>query len=161
MSPSIIIGVILGLERTKLIKIFLEYNFNIAADALDYILQKKVSEDILRERIIKIPQDIPVVRLTTVEKYLDPLERPNQHIKREIQDELDKSEQVKSGTPETVEIDNEEITKSTIPTKITQKMYYPTPTAYLSSLEVNIEKDIPERYVSSIKAVLLARYILQ
>lgn len=145
MSPSIIIGVILGLERTKLIKIFLEYNFNIAADALDYILQKKVSEDILRERIIKIPQDIPVVRLTTVEKYLDPLERPNQHIKREIQDELDKSEQVKSGTPETVEIDNEEITKSTIPTKITQKMYYPTPTAYLSSLEVNIEKDIPER----------------
>jgi len=59
------------LDRTELIKIFLEYNFNIAAEALNYLLQKEISEKVLREILPKIPPDIPVINLSAVEKYLE------------------------------------------------------------------------------------------
>ena len=59
------------MDRTELIKIFLEYNFNIAAEALNYLLQKEISEKVLREILPKIPPDIPVINLSAVEKYLE------------------------------------------------------------------------------------------
>ncbi|MFX0204511.1 MAG: metallophosphoesterase, partial [Candidatus Hodarchaeota archaeon] len=62
------------MDKTKLIKIFLEYNFNIAAEALDYLLQEKVSERNLREKLPNIPPEISVISLSSVKKYLEPVE---------------------------------------------------------------------------------------
>ncbi len=72
------------MEKIDLIKIFLEYNFNVTADALDYLLQKNISEESLKEGIKRIPQDIPVINLIAVEKFLAPLDQPLQPIKEEI-----------------------------------------------------------------------------
>lgn len=77
---QLLLGFNLNLDRTKLIKIFLEHNFNIAAEALDYLLLKKVSERTLRERLVKIPPEIPVINLSSVKKFLEPLESENQSI---------------------------------------------------------------------------------
>ena len=70
------------MDRTKLIKIFLEYNLNIAAEALDYLLQKKVSERILRERLPIIPPEISVINLSSLKKYLEPFESHVETVKR-------------------------------------------------------------------------------
>ncbi|MFX1517565.1 MAG: metallophosphoesterase [Promethearchaeota archaeon] len=74
------------MDRTELIKIFLEYNLNIAVEALDYLLQKKVSEKILRERLPKIPPEIPVLNLSSVKKYLEPLESYSPPVKKKKED---------------------------------------------------------------------------
>ncbi|UCE12248.1 MAG: metallophosphoesterase [Candidatus Heimdallarchaeota archaeon] len=66
------------MNETELIRIFLEKNFNIAAEALDYLLEKNISENVLREIINKIPQDIPVINRALLETYLGSLKQPLQ-----------------------------------------------------------------------------------
>jgi DNA polymerase II small subunit len=60
------------LKRIDLIKIFLEYNLNVTSDVLNYLIQKKLSENFLRENVIpNIPLDVPVLNLLDLKKLLD------------------------------------------------------------------------------------------
>ncbi|MFX0123792.1 MAG: metallophosphoesterase [Candidatus Hodarchaeota archaeon] len=130
------------MDRTKLIKIFLEQNFNIAADALDYIMQKKVSERILRERITKIPPDIPVINLSTVKKYLEPYDPPSHLIKEKSTGEISKSIQISDENYQTSKGVKERITESlTQPEKVQET----TLSALRPFSRVTIKLDIPER----------------
>lgn len=52
----------------------MEYNYNIATDALDYLIQNNISEEILRESIKLFPKNIPVIKLKTVKKFVEDFE---------------------------------------------------------------------------------------
>ncbi|MHA2307558.1 MAG: hypothetical protein ACXACU_19430, partial [Candidatus Hodarchaeales archaeon] len=49
------------MKKEALIKIFLEYNFNVSSDALNYLSNQDISEKSLRQAIQKLPQEIPVI----------------------------------------------------------------------------------------------------
>ncbi len=145
MFLSIIFGVYFVLERTKLIKIFLEYNFNIAADALDYLLRKNVSEEVLEEIIKRIPQDIPVINITTVKEYLETPDQTLQLIKEEIIEKSGKSGRIISNNHQIVELDKQKIMKSMLHPNVSQKIVHSTPTVRRLSSHIKVKTDIPER----------------
>lgn len=105
------------MEKTKLVKIFLEYNFNIAADALDYVMKRNISEEILRKRIKRIPQEISVLKLKMVMEFLDTPDQSPQIIKGE----------------------------SLVHPDTNQEKVRITPTVHRPSSYIKIELDIPER----------------
>ena len=57
------------MKQDTLVKIFLEYSFNVALDALDWLMKSNISEEKLRQLIKQIPKDIPVINLKILEKY--------------------------------------------------------------------------------------------
>ncbi|MFX1285368.1 MAG: metallophosphoesterase [Promethearchaeota archaeon] len=92
------------MERIDLIKIFLEHNFNVTEDTLDYLLQKNASEEALKKKVARIPKDIPVVNLKTVEEYLEPLDQSSQPIKEEIKEKTKQIERIQKKEPITPSI---------------------------------------------------------
>ncbi|MFW9904531.1 MAG: metallophosphoesterase [Candidatus Thorarchaeota archaeon] len=129
------------MDRTKFIKIFLEHNFNIATDALDYIVQKNVSEKVLREKILKIPQEIPVVNLSLIKKFFEPTDLPSQSIKSENIVELNKLSQVTNENDKTDRITEKEITEISKDSDKRDTI----PAAHRSSSQITVKLDIPER----------------
>lgn len=112
------------MKGTELVRIFLEYNFNIAAEALDYLVEKNISENVLREIINKIPQDIPVINREILENYFEP----------EVY--LDESIEINRKDEQSVEehhIAQEQVVKQ------------PTPLTLRPSSQIRIKRDIPER----------------
>jgi DNA polymerase II small subunit len=57
------------LKKDQLVKTFLEYNFNVAPDALDFLMELNVSEEYLRKLIHQIPKDLPVINRNVIENY--------------------------------------------------------------------------------------------
>ncbi len=57
------------MKRDQLVKIFLQYNFNVTPDALDLLMKIKISEKYLREILNRIPRDLPVINRKSLEKY--------------------------------------------------------------------------------------------
>jgi DNA polymerase II small subunit len=127
------------LDRKKLVKIFLEYNFNVAADALDYLFQQKVSERTLREKIPKIPLEIPVIKLSSVKKYLEPFESHSQPVTKVVK----KNDYIKipEKRPETESV-TKELLKKSIDPEIHQEEQN---SLHLPSSRVTVSLDIPER----------------
>ncbi|MFX0209020.1 MAG: metallophosphoesterase, partial [Candidatus Hodarchaeota archaeon] len=99
-------------------------NFNVTADTLDYLLQKKVSEEALKRGIARIPKDIPVINLTMVEKFLEPFDQPFQSVKEEVIEKNEKSEQEQKKEPSTSTIRSPSphiIVKTDIPERTSDK----------------------------------------
>ncbi|MHA2247968.1 MAG: metallophosphoesterase [Candidatus Hodarchaeales archaeon] len=132
------------MDRTKLIKLFLDQNFNITADALDYIQQKEVSERILREKIRKIPPEIPVINLSSVEKYLEPFNSSLQLIKEKNMGEISKPTQLSNENDRIDEVVKEEITKSLVQPEKHQGERETTLSVLHPSSRVVVKLDIPE-----------------
>ncbi|MFX0052111.1 MAG: hypothetical protein ACFE8U_12580, partial [Candidatus Hermodarchaeota archaeon] len=63
------------MQKTELIKFFLEYGFNISPDALQYALdwlsQKKISEEFFKKNITRVPNEITVINLEIMKKFLE------------------------------------------------------------------------------------------
>ncbi len=53
-----------------MVKIFLEYNFNVSVDALNYLLDQNISEKTLRQTIQRLPQKIPVISKNHLEENI-------------------------------------------------------------------------------------------
>ncbi|MFX0211342.1 MAG: metallophosphoesterase [Candidatus Hodarchaeota archaeon] len=68
------------MQKTELIKFFLEYGFNISQDALEYALdritEKKISEEFFKKNITRVPNDITVINLEIMKKFLESYDEP-------------------------------------------------------------------------------------
>jgi len=132
-------------RKTDLIKLFLEYGFNISPDALEYVLdclsQEKISEEILKNNITRIPNEITVVNLTAMKIFLESFEESaDQTIeksknKNNVTKAISAENQLK---PEIYKAEkNEDIVKSDIKNL----------NGHRTSLNLTIQLDIPEKTV--------------
>ncbi len=131
------------MEKKELVRIFLDYNFNVATDALDYLLQKNISEELLRESIKTFPKNIPVIKLETVKKYLENLEAQIQ-----ISNEDKKTSKYEAGHPKEDHQENtipHESKKSKQYLKTREKTVHKITTTYHPPSQIKIEVDIPEK----------------
>ena len=128
------------MDKTEIIKIFLEYNFNIAAEALDYLLQKEIAERTLREMLPKIPPDISVINLSTVEKYLEPPETISQPVNEKMKNFI----QILNESSNKI-VTEEKYTKTEILPEVRRREQDITQGSLRPSSRVVIKLDVPER----------------
>ncbi|MHA2291845.1 MAG: hypothetical protein ACXACK_06735, partial [Candidatus Hodarchaeales archaeon] len=127
------------MDRTTLIEIILHHNFNITPDALDYLLKKKISEDFFQKKIKRIPQDIPVITVTTLEKYLDVQEFAINEFKKKEENIIDDSDKLMTNSLKIDKMKEQKQRKSQILEEKKEK------TTFIRSPHIKISKDIPEK----------------
>lgn len=142
-----------------MIKIFLEYNFNVSVDALDYLLDQNISEKDLRQSIQRFPKEIPVISREHLEgnisstdqrqKISETSETQNRETSR--QNEPTDQLPIDSAGREQLEERKKEKTK-----KIKLKIHRSAP-------KINVKMDIPERSsdkpnVETFRQLFLNRY---
>lgn len=143
------------MKQDTLVKIFLEYSFNVALDALDWLMKSNISEEKLRQLIQQIPKDIPVINLKILEKYQKTID---QLLKQETieNDVSSKYNTIKLEEKRESNLGkSEEITTRRIEKKENLKQK-PSP-------DVVIKRDIPERSsdkpnVETFRQLFLNRY---
>ncbi|MHA1969920.1 MAG: hypothetical protein ACW964_19270 [Candidatus Hodarchaeales archaeon] len=129
------------MKKEVLIKIFLEYNFNVSSDALNYLSNQDISEKSLRRAIQKISQEIPVISRRHLEgKFLT----------TDQQEKITETNEVQTGQKSSVKEPSDQI-----PTELTgreqfgeQKTEKPIKiitSPHRSTPKTIVKMDIPER----------------
>ncbi|MFX0087217.1 MAG: hypothetical protein ACFFAU_16325, partial [Candidatus Hodarchaeota archaeon] len=125
------------MKRDQLVKIFLENDFNVAPDALDFLMKLNISEEYLREILNRVPRDLPVINRKDLEKY------------QRNYDQQFKQLTIENGaSSEEISIDQKEIHKRIViePKKdIPEKISRIEPSIQRSSPKISIILDIPDR----------------
>ncbi|MFX0185870.1 MAG: hypothetical protein ACFE95_22530, partial [Candidatus Hodarchaeota archaeon] len=129
------------MRKTDLIKFFLEYGFNISPDALEYVLnyisQEKISEEILKNNITRIPSEITVVNLTTMKTFLESFEESTLQSDEKIKD--------KSKITEVISVKNQLKPYKSEKNEATYKPVTKNLNDRRPSLNLTIQVDIPEK----------------
>ncbi len=68
------------MDKVKIVKIFLQYNYNVSEETLEFIQKKNVSERELKEFLITQPQLEPVISVNLLRRYLENLRTEPKHI---------------------------------------------------------------------------------
>ncbi|MHA2166067.1 MAG: metallophosphoesterase [Candidatus Hodarchaeales archaeon] len=129
------------MEKSDIIKIVLQYQYNINSDALTYINNKKYSEEDLHEFLRRLSPDKPVITKEMVKNYMKGEEKLQVSVKKIVQKDLQKRETQKLGTPQNT---------SVIPDK---------------EISININLDIPykllqEPKIDAFRELFIDRYKL-
>jgi DNA polymerase II small subunit len=131
------------LKKEEIIRLYLDYNFNISLDALNYLSQKNIPKEVIKRTIEKIPQDTTVVTLTILEKFLEPISQLYEQKIEEKDENIEINTYKKENYADTTkkeyisnEIDIEK--KKTVDLPISSEYTPPN---------INIRLDIPEKPV--------------